>query len=69
MVFTLSKKLIATSVIPTFIKMKIAAPKMRAPSEGVIGMLARKGLNLIINIIANNTWTILLINRIWLGAM
>lgn len=31
-VFTLSKKLIANSVIPTFIKMKIAAPKISDPS-------------------------------------
>ena len=51
--FTLSKKLIANSVIPTLIKMKIAAPKMRAPSDGAITLFERKGLNFIINIIAS----------------
>lgn len=54
-VFTLSKKLIANSVIPTFINIKTAAPNIIALSEGTITLFVRNGLNFIINIIANNT--------------
>lgn len=42
---------------------------MRALSEGTITLFDRNGLNLIINIIANNTWIELLINRIYCGAI
>ena len=68
-VFTLSKKLIANSVSPMLIKMKIAAPKMRAPSEDSRVGFSRNGLNFIIHMTANSTWIKLPMNLIYCGAM